>query len=102
LHSRVSFKLSREPIHGVLRPGLRGQVRAAAGQDLLLRTPDLMKELIDARKHIHNSPAVSVTESELPRTLIESFPEEKASKYSFENGIVSISTSSSTQRSSGP
>lgn len=59
------------------------------------------QELIDARKHIHNSPAVTVTESELPRALVDSFPEEKSNKYNFTNGIISISKCGLIQRFSG-
>jgi hypothetical protein len=47
--------------------------------------------LIDARKHVQNSPAVAVNDRELPKLLIESFPEEKTQRYEFANGIVSFS-----------
>lgn len=46
---------------------------------------------MDARKHVHNTPAINVAESELPQLLVESFPEEKNNKYEFANGIVSMS-----------
>ena len=54
----------------------------------------ITKELTDARKHVHNSPAVGVNDKEFPKLLIESFPEEKSQKYSFSNGIISFSTTS--------
>lgn len=50
-----------------------------------------IQELIDAKKHVQNSPAVSVSESELPKPLIDSFPNEKTEKYNFTNGIVTFS-----------
>ena len=34
----------------------------------------ITKELTDARKHVHNSPAVGVNDKEFPKLLIESFP----------------------------
>jgi hypothetical protein len=55
----------------------------------------VIQELIDAKKHVQNSPAVSVSESELPKPLIESFPSEKTEKYNFTNGIVTFSKKSS-------
>jgi CRISPR/Cas system CMR-associated protein Cmr3 (group 5 of RAMP superfamily) len=38
-----------------------------------------------------------VSEREIPRLLIDSFPEEKMQKYSFANGIVSFSNNGLTQ-----
>ena len=34
-----------------------------------------MQEIVDAKKHVHNSHSFFVTESELPKLLVESFPE---------------------------
>lgn len=48
-------------------------------------------ELVDAKKHVHNPPGISLNETELPKFLVESFPEEKTKKYDFANGIICFS-----------